>query len=441
MQPQTIWRPCTQMKDIETYPLIRIARGEGAELIDEAGNRYIDAISSWWVNLFGHANPRIARAVAEQAGVLEHVIFAGCSHRPGEELAERLVALMPEKLTKVFFADNGSAAVEVAMKMSFGLRKNSGEAGRKRYIYLQNGYHGETLGALSVCGDELYSATFSDIMMDNIQVQSPDCYRCPFGLERNSCHAPCFAWMQDALEKHAAETTAVIVEPLVQCAGGFRMYPPVYLKKLRTATRALGIHLIVDEIATGFGRTGTMFAIEQAGITPDFVCVSKGITGGFLPLSAVVTTDAVYDSFYADYTDLKAFLHSHSYTGNPIACAAALATLDIFRDDDVIRRNRDTFDHLHDAVCAELAEHPHVGEIRRTGCIIAAELVKDKLTKEPFDWKARTGFQIYRKALPKGALLRNLGDIVYFMPPYIITPEQSTRLARIAGESLREVLG
>ncbi|WP_243547319.1 adenosylmethionine--8-amino-7-oxononanoate transaminase [Pseudodesulfovibrio tunisiensis] len=441
MERQTIWHPCTQMKDLEQYGLIRAHSGKGIYIYDEQGKSYIDAVSSWWVNLFGHANPRIARAIAEQASQLEHVIFAGVTHEPARRLADRLVDLMPEDISRVFFADNGSAAVECAMKMSYGYRRNTGQAERNRFVYLTNGYHGETLGALSLCGEDLYTELYGPIMPRNIRAQGPDCFRCPYGRTRDDCACECFEHMERILEEQASEITAVMVEPLAQFAGGFKFYPPLYLKKLRECTARHGVHLILDEIATGFGRTGTMFAMEQAGITPDLVCVSKGVTSGTLPLSAVLTTDEIYGAFYADYTEMKAFLHSHSYTGNPLACAAAVETLNIFRDDDVINVNRAKAAHLRKAVEARFAGHPNVGEIRSLGFICAVELVSDPATKEPFDWKARTGYQIYRKAVERGALLRNLGDVVYFLPPYVITEEQIDELADIAIASVTDVLG
>ncbi len=436
-----IWHPCTQMKDHETYPPICIERGQGIYLFDREGRAYIDAISSWWVNLFGHANTRIIQAVGKQLSRLEHVIFAGFTHAPAEELAERLLALAPTGLTRVFFADNGSCAVEAALKMSHASWRNRGQPEKKRFIYLQNGYHGETMGALSVCGDKLYAAPFRPLFVEQIEVAGPDCLGCPYGQSRETCDAPCFAFMQEAIDRHAKELSGVIVEPLVQCAGNFRMYPPVYLAKLRQATLAAGIHFIADEIAVGFGRTGTMFACEQAGVSPDFMCLSKGITSGALPLSCVLTTDAVFDAFYHDYVDDMAFLHSHSYTGNPLACAAAVETLRIFEDEDVINANRPKIAHLQAAVRQRFSGHKHVADIRSTGWITAVELMADPASKTPFDWKARLGLQIYRQALSRGALLRNLGDTIYFMPPYVITLEEIDRLTDIALDAVTAVLG
>ena len=436
-----IWHPCTQMKDHEKHPPVFIDRGQGIYLYDREGRAYIDAISSWWVNLFGHANPRITRAVGEQLSRLSHVIFAGCTHAPAEELAERLLALVPAGLTRVFFADNGSCAVEAALKMSHAFWRNLGRPEKQRFIYLSNGYHGETAGALGVCGDRLYAAPFAPLIVPQIEVAGPECHACPCGQTRETCDAECFAGMQAAIDANADTLSGVIIEPLVQCAGSFRMHPPAYLAKLRRATQAAGCHLIADEIAVGFGRTGSLFACEQAAITPDFLCLSKGITSGTLPLSCVVTTDAVFDAFYHDYAEDKAFLHSHSYTGNPLACAAACETLRIFEDDDVIAANKPKIAHLQAAVRQRFAGHRHVSDIRSTGWITAVSLAADPEKGRPFDERDRTGFRIYREAVKRGALLRNLGDMLYFMPPYVITLQEIDKLADIALDAVEAVLG
>ena len=304
------------------------------------GRRYLDAVSSWWVNLFGHANPRISSAVASQLGRLEHVMLAGFTHEPAVQLAERLVAIAPPGLSRCFFADNGSSAIEVALKMSFHYWRNVGRTGKRRFITLSNSYHGETLGALAVGHVELYREIYQPLLMDVITAPSPDAYGREPGASESDHARRTFVAMEETLARHADEVCAVIVEPLVQCAGGMRMYDPVYLRMLREACDRHGVHLIADEIAVGFGRTGTMFACEQAGISPDLMCLSKGLTGGYLPLSVVLAGERVYEAFYDEYAQLRAFLHSHSYTGNPLACAAALATLAIFDEDRVIERNR-----------------------------------------------------------------------------------------------------
>ncbi len=430
-----LWHPCTQMKDHEWLPLLPIRRGEGVWLEDFEGKRYLDAISSWWVNLFGHANPRINAALKQQLDTLEHVILAGFTHRPAIELSERLVQLTPPGLDRVFFADNGSAGIEVALKMSYHYWRNSGKPQKTRFITLSNSYHGETLGALAVGDVALYKETYKPLIMEVITVSSPDAWYREPGESAADCACRRFTAMRQALERHAQETAAVIVEPLVQCAGGMRMYDPIYLRLLREACNQYEVHLIADEIAVGFGRTGTLFACEQAGVTPDFMALSKGLTGGYLPLCAVLTTDSIYQAFYDDYQNLTAFLHSHSYTGNPLACRAALATLDIFASDPVLENNRRLARRMKQAT-ESLKDHPRVMEVRQTGMILAIELIKDKRSREPYPWQERRGLRVYRHALKRGALLRPLGNVIYFMPPYVITPEQIDFLAEVAREGI-----
>jgi len=430
-----VWHPCTQMKDHERLPLVPISRGEGPWLYDFEGRRYLDAISSWWVNLFGHANPRINAAVRAQLDRLEHVILAGFTHEPVLELSERLTRLLPGGLTRCFYADNGSSAIEVAVKMSFHYWLNRGQPRKRRFITLSNSYHGETLGALAVGDVQLYKDVYRPLLMDVITVPSPDCYEREEGEGWEEHSRRMFGHMERALAEHADETAAVVVEPLVQCAGGMRMYHPAWLAMLREACDRHGVHLIADEIAVGFGRTGTLFACEQAGIRPDFICLSKGLTGGYLPLSVVVTTEDVYGAFYDDYTRLSAFLHSHSYTGNPLACAAALATLDIFESERVVERNRSLAARMA-AAAAPLAGHPHVAEVRQTGMILAIELVRDRRSREPFDWRERRGLRLYEHALSREVLLRPLGPVVYWMPPYVIGDDEVALLAEVTAEGI-----
>jgi adenosylmethionine---8-amino-7-oxononanoate aminotransferase len=430
-----VWHPCTQMKDHETVPMIPIKRGQGAWLEDFAGRRYLDAISSWWVNLFGHANPRINAAVRSQLDSLEHVLLAGFTHEPVVQLSERLCELAPKGLTRCFYADNGSSAIEVAVKMSFHYWRNCGRPGKTRFLTLSGSYHGETLGALAVGNVELYKDIYRPLLMDVLTAPSPDCFERAPGESWQAHSLRKFEPMERLLAEHAATLAAVIVEPLVQCAGGMRMYHPVYLGRLREACDRYGVHLIADEIAVGFGRTGTFFACEQAGITPDFLCLSKGLTGGYLPLSVVMTGRAVYEAFYDEYSRLRAFLHSHSYTGNPLACRAALATLDIFEHDDIIVGNRRKAEYLGRRACA-LADHPHVAEVRQHGMIVAVEMVQDKASRRAYPWQERRGLAVYRHALSRGVLLRPIGNVVYFMPPYVVTDEEMDLMAQVAAEGI-----
>ena len=434
-----VWHPCTQMKDHEQLPPIPIRRGQGVWLEDYAGRRYLDAISSWWVNLFGHANPRISAAVRAQLEQLEQVILAGFTHEPVIELSEALVAAAPSGLSRCFYADNGSSAVEVAVKMSFHYWRNVGRTAKHRFITLSNSYHGETLGALAVGNVELYKEIYRPLLMDVITVPSPDCFERAAGEPWAEHSRRKFAHMETALARHAHETAAVIVEPLVQCAAGMRMYDPVYLELLRAACDRYDVHLIADEIAVGFGRTGTLFACEQAGIRPDFMCLSKGLTGGYLPLSAVLTTEPVYAAFYDEYVRLNAFLHSHSFTGNPLACAAARASLRIFREDNILERNRALAAHMG-ARARELEDHPHVAEVRQRGMIVAIELVRDKAKREPYPWQERRGLVVYRHGLERGVLLRPVGNVVYFMPPYVIAPEEIDLMVDVARDGIERAV-
>lgn len=415
-----------------TLPLVPIARGDGAWLIGHDGRHYLDAVSSWWTNLFGHAEPRIGAAIAQQAGRLEQVMLAGFTHAPAVQLAERLLAIAPRQpdrapLAKVFYADNGSAGVEVALKMAFHYFHNRDEHRRTRFIALENGYHGETIGALSVGDIPLYRRVYAPLLLESIFAPSPDAYLAEPGQSAEDYALQAADALQHLLEQSPGEICALILEPRVQCAGGMRMYHPAYLRRARELCDAHGVFLIADEIATGFGRTGTLFACEQAGVMPDLLCLSKGLTGGFLPLSAVLATQQLYDAFLDDSRE-RAFLHSHSYTGNPLACAAALAALQIFADDDIIARNQRTAAHMTQ-LAAQIGEHSAVADVRQAGMIVAFELTQGGDKRTPFPAAARVGLQAYRAALARGVVLRPLGDVLYWMPPYCVDDAQLALLA------------
>ena len=449
-----LWHPCTQMREHvigngasgadSTLPLVPIARGEGAWLIAQDGRRLLDAVSSWWTNLFGHAEPRIADAIAIQARQLEQVILAGFSHPPAVELAERLLALAPRQpgrapLSKVFYADNGSAGVEVALKMAFHCFRNRGELRRTRFVALENGYHGETLGALAVGDIPLYRRIYAPLLAEALFTPSPDAYLAAPGETDEACALRAADALADLFQRHEGEICALILEPRVQCAGGMRMHHPAYLRRARELCDAHGVFLIADEIAVGFGRTGTMFACEQAapdGVMPDLLCLSKGLTGGFLPLAAVLATQALYDAFLDDSRE-RAFLHSHSYTGNPLACAAALASLRIFEEDNVLARNRDTAARMAQHA-ATLAHLPHVADVRQAGMIVAFELTPGGDRTRHFDPALRVGLRAYRAALARGVVLRPLGDVLYWMPPYCIDDEQLALLADTTRAAIEE---
>ena len=404
-----IWHPCSQMQDYENnLPLIPIKKAKGIYLEDFEGNRYIDGISSWWVNIFGHTNEYINEKIKEQLENLEHTIFAGFTHEPAINLAKRVVEITPKGLDKVFFADNGSSGVEVALKMSFHYHKNMGKI-KPFFVSLTNSYHGETMGALAVGDVELYKNTYNQIIINTLQTPVPK--------EQTEESA------KDALEdaeklfkNRGFEISSIIIEPLVQCAGYMKMYHPTFITGLRQLCNKYDIHLIADEVAVGFGRTGTMFAIEQAKVSPDFLILSKGLTGGYMALSLVLTTDKVYNAFYCNYNEYKAFLHSHSYTGNALACACANATLDIFEKDNIIENNRPKIAYINKKL-ERFKKLNNVLEVRQSGFISVIEL-------KGYSDEERINLTIYKEALKRGVFLRPLGNVIYFMPPYIITNDE-----------------
>jgi len=435
-----LWHPCTQMREHpNTLPLIPIAGASGAWLTGVDGKRYLDAVSSWWVCLHGHSDPRIAAAIAQQARTLDQVILAGFGHPPAIELAERLLALAPREpgrapLAKVFYADNGSAAIEVALKMAFQWHANRGDGGRHKFIALQGGYHGETIGALAVGDIPLYRRVYAPLLMEHLFAPSPDAFLAGEGESAEIAAQRAADALAALLAQHAGEVCGLVLEPLVQCAGGMRMHHPAYLKRARELCDRHRVFLIADEIAVGFGRTGTMFACEQAGIGPDLLCLSKGLSGGVLPLSAVLATQAIYDGFL-DGSRERAFLHSHSYTGNPLACAAALASLEIFKTDDVLARNRITSRHMA-RLAAAIGTYRHVADVRQTGMIVAFELSRDGARETPFDPALRIGLAAYNIALEHGVLLRPLGDVLYWMPPYCIDAVGLEHLAEVTRRAI-----
>ncbi len=404
---RSVWHPCTQMKQHETFPLIPIQRGDGVWLYDADGKKYLDAVSSWWVNLFGHNNPRIKDAIKQQLDTLEHVMLAGFTHESVVALSEKLSQLTG--LGHAFYGSDGASATEIALKMSFHYWRNTGKTTKTRFISLQNSYHGETMGSLGVTDVAIFKDTYAPLLIQSAQVPSPDFRLAEPGESAEDFALRCANELETYLAEHHAELAAFIIEPLVQCAAGMGMYHPVYLTRVREICSKYDVHMIADEIAVGFGRTGTMFACEQGNIRPDFICLSKGITGGYLPLSAVLTTDKIYQAFYHDAT-VKGFLHSHSYTGNPLACSAALATLAIFETDDVVHKNK--------AISARIVEKMQVltdlpvQYLRHQGMIFAFDVV----TQNPQFSK-----QAYQAAVAQGLLLRPIGNTVYFMPPYTIS--------------------
>ena len=436
-----IWHPCSQMKDYENLPPIIIEKGKGIYLYDIYGKEYIDIISSWWSNLLGHSNDNINNAIKNQLDSLEHVIFANFSHKPAIELSEKLVSIAPDGLNKCNFSDNGSAAVESALKMAFQYQFQKGNTKKTKFMCLSEGYHGETIGALSVGALDLYAKIYEPILINSIRIKAPDCYRCPFNKTRDNCNIECFTYAEYEFEKHGEETCAIILEPMLQGSAGMRIYPKEYLVKLRKICDEYNIVLIADEIATGFFRTGKMFAFNHAGVSPDIMCISKGLTGGYMPMSVTMTTDEIYYAFYDDYNKGKAFMHSHTYSGNPLGCAAANAVIDILNNTPVTVNAVDTATYLTKKFNERFANHKNIGEIRHIGLIHAMELVVNKNTKEPFKAEKRIGYEIYKKALKNGLILRPLGNVLYFNPALIITKEQLDVAIDIAYNAIVEVLG
>lgn len=406
------WHPCSQMKDYENYPIIPIKRGSGVYLYDFDGNSYIDAISSWWVNIFGHSNSYINQKIVEQLESLEHTIFAGFTHKPIVDLSSRLVDLMQNELKKCFYTDNGSSAVEVALKMSYHYFKNRGER-RDLFLSLENSYHGETIGALSVGDVKLYKDSYSDILIKTLQTPLP---------KSNSLddENDAIAHLEEILREYGDRISAFIFEPLIQCAGGMRFYSLSYLNRACDLAKKYDIFLIADEIAVGFGRGGDMFGSLALNQNVDFMLLSKALTGGYLPLAVVMTKNRIYDEFYAPYFENRAFLHSHSYTGNPLACAAANAVLDIFEKSDVLGENAKLSSFTKELL-EDLSAFSMVKNIRIKGMISAFEI--DGFKKED-----RVGLKLHRYALNKGVLIRPLANSVYIMPPYVITEDEIEKL-------------
>jgi adenosylmethionine-8-amino-7-oxononanoate aminotransferase len=419
---RSVWHPCTQMQHHETVPLIPVSHGRGAWLVDHEGKRYLDAISSWWVNLFGHANPVINAALKDQLDRLEHAMLAGFTHEPVVRLSEQLSEMTGKVLGHAFYASDGASAVEIALKMSFHAWRNAGLSDKQEFVCLQGSYHGETIGALAVTDVALFKDAYGPLLRAARVVASPDARNAQEGESAQDVARRAAADVERLFEERADRIAAIIIEPLVQCATGMAMHDPLYLTLVRELCDRFQVHMILDEIAVGCGRTGTFFACEQAAIWPDFLCLSKGISGGYLPLSLVLTRDQVYQAFYsADVT--RGFLHSHSYTGNPLACRAALATLQIFQDDDVLTRNRARATRLTMAL-APLAEHERVRHFRQRGMIWAFDAV------EPDPARAATfSRRFFASALENELLLRPIGRTVYLMPPYILSDDESDGLA------------
>jgi adenosylmethionine-8-amino-7-oxononanoate aminotransferase len=428
-----LWHPFTQMQGFrEEEPLI-ISRGEGVYLYDLEGRRYLDGVSSLWANVHGHRRRELDEALTAQLKQVAHSTLLGIVHPSAIELARRLAELAPPGLTKVFFSDNGSTAVEVALKLAFQYWRNRGQSGRRLFLKLAHAYHGDTLGAVSVGGIPLFHEVYRPLLFDTLEAPAPYCYRCP---HREDCSFQCLAVLEEQVAVHHGELAAVILEPLMQGAAGMIPQPPGYLARVREVTRRHGVLLIADEVATGFGRTGRMFACEHEGISPDLMCLAKGITGGYLPLAATLATDEIYRAFLGEYSEFKTFFHGHTYSGNPLAAAVGLASLDIFVRDRVLEQLPAKVELLSRHL-ADLAGHPQVGDVRQRGLMAGIELVQDRASQEPFPLASRTGHRVVLEARQLGAILRPLGDVIVLMPPLCIGLGELEELCRITFEAIR----
>ena len=447
-----IWHPFTQMKDYEDRDPPVIVSAKGLKLKTIEGKELYDTISSWWTNVHGHLHPALNQAICEQLARLDHVNFSGFTHPYAAEVVERLLGFLPPELSRFFFSDNGSTAVEVALKMAFQFWQNQGAQKKTRFVCLENAYHGDTIGAVSVGGVDLFFKLYRPLTFEVFRAPSPYCYRCPENPRADftrdaphpGCSLRCLEGLEAILKEHAEEICALILEPRLQAAGGMIVYPAEYLQGAAELCRRYGVLLIFDEVATGFGRTGTMFAFEQAGVVPDIICLAKGLTGGYLPLALTVAREEIYQAFYADYLEGKTFYHGHSFTANPICCAVAAASLKLFAEEKPLERSRQARERFHELILELFSERPYVGDIRYLGYVGALELVADRKEKRPFPLEERVGFKIYMASLEEGLVLRPLGDVIYWFLPLVITEEDVeeilSRSARVIQQVLSSVL-
>ncbi|WP_371380987.1 adenosylmethionine--8-amino-7-oxononanoate transaminase [Sporomusa aerivorans] len=434
-----VWHPFTQMQDWSTRPQKVIAAARGVKLIDTDGNQFYDGVSSLWVNIHGHRKAQIDKAIIDQLGKVAHSTMLGLANIPAAELAEQLVGIAPPGLNKVFYSDDGSTAVEVALKMAFQYWQHKGKPAKQKFITLEQAYHGDTVGTVSVGGIDLFHRVFKPLLFTPVHIPSPSCYHCQLSSDRTTCGMQCASVLEQVLSEHHAELAGLIIEPLVQAAAGMLMSPPGYLAKVRELTQKYNVLLIADEVATGFGRTGKMFACEQEAVAPDMMTLSKGITGGYMPLAATLTTDEIYNAFLGGYAEKKTFYHGHSYTGNPLACAAALANLRIFRDEKVIEGLGPKIEAAADKL-QTIARLDYVGDVRQCGLIIGIELMQDKARKIPFPWEQAAGSRVCLTARQYGLIIRPIGDVIIFMPPLASTVDEIIEMLAIIERSVRESL-
>jgi len=435
-----LWHPFTQMRDwVAEEPLV-IERGRGSYLYDTLGNRYIDGVSSLWVNVHGHRKREVDNAVIRQVRTLAHSTFLGLTHPTAIELAKRLVKVTPKGLDRVFYSDSGSTAVEIALKMAFQYWRHQGDDERTKYLCLKEAYHGDTIGSVSVGGMDLFHEAFGPLLFETVKAPAPYCYRCELGLISPKCKLACADRLGELMKKHAGEVAAMVIEPVVQGAAGMITHPKGYLKRVRELCDRHGIFMIADEVATGFGRTGRMFACEHEGVSPDIMCLAKGITGGYLPLAATLTTSKIYDGFLGEYGEFKTFFHGHTYTGNPLACAAALASLDIFAKEKTLEMLKGKT-----ALLSEMLEKvyalPHVGDVRQRGFMVGIELVRDKATREPYPLSEKRGILVTQAARDMGVIIRPLGNVIVLMPPLSISEAELKKLVGVVLKAIKKVTG
>ncbi len=435
-----LWHPFTQMREWEQEDPLIIERGKGSYLIDNDGKKYLDGTSSIWVNLHGHRHPALDRALKKQIDKIAHSTLLGLSNQPAIELAQALIKIVPKGLARVFYSDNGSTAVEVALKMAVQYwRQRHPEAGAKNsFLHLKLAYHGDTIGAVSVGNIELFHSRFKPLLFPTIEAEPPYCYRCPLNLNYPSCRMACIDPIEQLLKTRHRDLAGFIIEPLLQAAAGMVIQPPGYLKRIRELCTQYNVLLIVDEVATGFGRTGKMFACEHEGVTPDLLAISKGLTGGYMPLAATVTTDEIYQAFLGHYEEFKSFFHGHSYTGNPLGCALALANLQVFRTEKTLSQLRPKIALLK-RLLTSLSKLEHVGEIRQQGFMAGVELVQDRATKAAFPLTARTGHKVAMEARRRGLLLRPIGNVIILVPPLSTSLPELRRMVEILKESIKAV--
>ncbi len=430
-----VWHPFTQAKEYEAEEAPIIAAGEGAYLIDVAGRRYLDGVSSLWVNVHGHRCAEIDRAVIDQLGRIAHSTLLGLGGVPSIRLAKELIARAPAGLSRVFYSDNGSTAVEVALKIAFQYARQSGKGGKTRFLSFTNAYHGDSLGAVGVGGIDLFHRIYGPLVVQSIRVPATYCYRCHLGLDYPGCGLSCFKEVEDAVAAHSRELAAIIIEPCVQGAAGMLLWPEGYLRRLRELADRHGIALIADEVATGFGRTGAFFACDHEGVTPDFMCLAKGITGGYLPLAATLTREEVFEAFRGGYEEEKTFFHGHTYTGNALACAAALANLEVFDSRQTLVALGPKIRHLEERLQG-VKNMVHVGEVRQKGFMVGIELVEDKESRRLYLPALRMGRRVILEARKRGLIIRPLGDVIVLMPPLSVTTEELDDIVSITRESI-----